>query len=256
MSPKAKKESENLGTAWFLRNLKYYLAYALIWTPIICAIFVSIFGDLAEYLRELALSLVIAEVTMTGCFWASATLSIPIQRIRVRFGLPSRVSGGLGHIFISGLFLIPSMYLGFKAATAIAPIIGIGFRAPDMGSYKTGIVIGLFSMTIFSLHLMWRDLELEKQRSLAEKSLLETETLKAKISALTAQMNPHFLFNSLNSIASLIHSAPEKAEDLTVELGNMFRRVLDASKSDTHALERELDLCRSYLEIERTRFPD
>ena len=54
----------------------------------------------------------------------------------------------------------------------------------------------------------------------------------------------------------MIQSEPNKAEDMTVELSSLYRRVLDASKKERHSLSSELDLCRSYLEIEKSRFQD
>ena len=74
----------------------------------------------------------------------------------------------------------------------------------------------------------------------------------ARIQELQSRIRPHFLFNSMNMIASLIASDPDKAEQVVVDLADLFRRVLD----DAHTmvpLREELALCRSYLALEKLR---
>src|SRR5262249_19636433 len=65
---------------------------------------------------------------------------------------------------------------------------------------------------------------------------------------------PHFLFNTLNTIASLIHSNPAGAEDTTTRLADVFRYTLRASEREHARLGDELEFLRAYLDIERTRF--
>lgn len=93
--------------------------------------------------------------------------------------------------------------------------------------------------------------------TLAEKEVKEQQLLrlktKAELEALRAKVNPHFLFNTLNSIASLIPVDPTKAEEMVQRLARLFRYTLEASNRDLIALEDELRLCREYLEIEKVR---
>ncbi len=76
--------------------------------------------------------------------------------------------------------------------------------------------------------------------------------LEARLAALQARIRPHFLFNSLNSVASLIVSDPHKAEDMVLHLCDLFRAALSDSDKP-HSLEQELELCHSYLQIEQIR---
>lgn len=78
----------------------------------------------------------------------------------------------------------------------------------------------------------------------------------AELRALRAQINPHFLFNSLNTIADLTATAPERAEQMTLRLSAVFRYVLLNSDKQFASLREELDFARSYLEIEEFRFGD
>ncbi|MEK6283859.1 MAG: histidine kinase [Acidobacteriota bacterium] len=88
-----------------------------------------------------------------------------------------------------------------------------------------------------------------------EQELNELAT-RSEVKALRAQINPHFLFNALNTLADLTHEDPQAAEATIVNLAQVFRFTLEATKRETVALGEELDFVRSYLEIERARFED
>ena len=77
---------------------------------------------------------------------------------------------------------------------------------------------------------------------------------QAREQALRARVRPHFLFNSMNSIAGLCRSDPARAEQVTLDLADLFRATF--ATSATHSLAEELELVRAYLDIEQTRFGD
>jgi two-component system LytT family sensor kinase len=85
-------------------------------------------------------------------------------------------------------------------------------------------------------------------------SRLSQQLVEAELRALRAQINPHFLFNSLNTIAALISLEPEKAEKFTVRLAKVFRYVLLHADQPLSAIDEEMDFLRTYLEIEQIRF--
>jgi signal transduction histidine kinase len=93
----------------------------------------------------------------------------------------------------------------------------------------------------------------EKERQEEHLRALATE---AELRALKAQINPHFLFNTLNTIAELIHADSEQAEATVERLAEMFRYVLNGSERGLVPLEQELAFLDGYLEIERVRFGD
>ncbi|HYR90207.1 MAG TPA: histidine kinase [Terriglobia bacterium] len=81
-------------------------------------------------------------------------------------------------------------------------------------------------------------------------------TARAQMQALQAQINPHFLFNTLNVLANLIHTNPEKAERITEELAEIFRYALESTRAEWVSLDDELRFLESYLEIEKARFEE
>src|SRR5262249_22647218 len=76
----------------------------------------------------------------------------------------------------------------------------------------------------------------------------------AELRALKAQIQPHFLFNSLNSIAALTSSDASKAREMAILLSDFLRRTLGLGEKTTVPLADELELTRTYLEVERVRF--
>ncbi|MCP4903236.1 MAG: hypothetical protein GY906_40255 [bacterium] len=86
---------------------------------------------------------------------------------------------------------------------------------------------------------------------------LEVELTQAKLKTLSSQLQPHFLFNALNSISSLIQTRQnDRAFDTVAHLAELLRSTLDLGESLTVSLAEELELVEQYLAIERVRFPD
>ena len=83
---------------------------------------------------------------------------------------------------------------------------------------------------------------------------LETQLAEARLTALQAQTNPHFLFNALNTVASLTRSNPSAAEQTVENLSEVLRTTLDRSQEPRSTLDRELAFVRAYLAVERARF--
>ncbi len=102
----------------------------------------------------------------------------------------------------------------------------------------------------------------QKTRSITRKiseqeyQLLNLEKLKSKaqLDALEAKINPHFLYNSLNSIAGLIHDKPDKAEEMTIQLSKLFRYTTGRNDDNFHTIADELEIIKAYLAIEQVRF--
>ncbi len=99
---------------------------------------------------------------------------------------------------------------------------------------------------------------LARQRDRVERARTEAQLrhqiVSAELRALRAQLNPHFLFNALNTIAALIPHEPDKAESMVVQLSKVFRHLLTHSERSFSALQEEIEFLRTYLEIEKVRF--
>jgi sensor histidine kinase YesM len=86
--------------------------------------------------------------------------------------------------------------------------------------------------------------------------LREKQLTEARLNALTAQLQPHFLFTALNTIATLVHENPAAAERVVLKLSGLMRQTLDVSPQELVPLRDELRLLASYLDVEQARFEE
>ena len=90
----------------------------------------------------------------------------------------------------------------------------------------------------------------------SREALLQQQVTEAELRALRAQIHPHFLFNSLNTIADLVVRDPVKAETMTLRLARAFRHVLKNASRSLTSVREEMEFLRTYLAIEEVRFSD
>jgi two-component system LytT family sensor kinase len=88
----------------------------------------------------------------------------------------------------------------------------------------------------------------------SREAVLQQQVTEAELRALRAQVNPHFLFNSLNSIANLVVTNPEQAETMTLRLARVFRHLLANSARPLIPLHEEVEFLETYLQVEEARF--
>jgi two-component system LytT family sensor kinase len=115
------------------------------------------------------------------------------------------------------------------------------------------IVFGVYATTLFAIILplkIWNNTRNEKKLEEQERLLMQ-----ARLQALTSQINPHFLFNTLNSVSSLIRTNQEQARLVIYKLSNILRRLLRKQDSFS-SLRDELSFIEDYLSIELVRFGD
>jgi sensor histidine kinase YesM len=120
--------------------------------------------------------------------------------------------------------------------------------------YRIGSGVFIFGLIILTYYLFesLRDLSEKK----AKEAQLESLVKETELKMLRSQINPHFLFNSLNSISSLTITDPEKARDMVVKLSEFMRYALSRKDEQPVTLQNELENLRLYLDIEKVRFGD
>lgn len=100
------------------------------------------------------------------------------------------------------------------------------------------------------------DREKESIERARREAQLVKQLVEAELRALRAQINPHFLFNSLNSVAALITAEPSAAEEMIIRLAKIFRHVLTHHDRPFSSISEEISFLETYLEIEKVRFGD
>ncbi|MGA0557077.1 sensor histidine kinase [Larkinella sp. VNQ87] len=149
---------------------------------------------------------------------------------------------------------------GFLVTTVLIVIVNIGSSLLLTGrpSFPTrsadSILSSAFSITLailgvyeaFRISFLLRQSEKEKEQ-------LKIANLQSQLEALKQQVNPHFLFNSLNSLGALIEENPAQASRFLEELSSVYRYLLRSNEQDLIALTTELDFIRSYFHLLKTR---
>ena len=132
-------------------------------------------------------------------------------------------------------------------------------------SFWMGMLLELFSPKTFGYFLIcwtimaviyaWRHNQQLKRREIAAARLQEQLT-QAQLRALQMQLQPHFLFNTLNSISSLLYDNVEAADEMLTDLSELLRKTLANIGTQTTTLREEIDFVQHYLDIEKVRFQD
>jgi two-component system, LytTR family, sensor kinase len=115
------------------------------------------------------------------------------------------------------------------------------------------LIATLTWLMVLTLSYAWRYRKEGQQRQL-EASRLKAELAEAQLHSLKSQLHPHFLFNSLNAIATLTTTDPPTAKRVVLLLSGLLRRALTDANAQEVPLAQEIEFARSYLEIEQTRF--
>ncbi len=195
----------------------------------------------------LPLALVAAPASMSGFYLARALPMTPESAVRVAGTAVSAALvtaalwAALGHLWWIGLgrLGLPDINPGPSQPALLAPLL---------------ITVGAMGYLIaLALHYVFRAYQ---QAVKTERRVLESEIAArdAELRALRAQIDPHFLFNSLNSISGLIGVDPPRARAMCQRLGDFFRDSLSLGGLGRIPLHREVALVRQYLEIEQVRF--
>jgi two-component system LytT family sensor kinase len=96
----------------------------------------------------------------------------------------------------------------------------------------------------------------ESEARAVKAAQLETRLVEARLRTLQAELHPHFLFNTLHAISSLVHSNPDAADRMISRLSDLLRLTFDGSGASGVSLQEEIEFLQKYLEIEQTRFHD
>ncbi len=157
----------------------------------------------------------------------------------------------------------PAVFYAVAMAVLAAGIIANSLR--NFGIIQNsflaahGNIIGsAFEFIIIAIALVDRFSTIEHKKNEAFREVQYAKRLvsESRLKALQAQINPHFLFNTLNTLAELVKIFPEKAEKLVVSLSRFFRYTLTASDNKMAVLGEEIEMVRTYLSIEKMRFGD
>lgn len=182
-------------------------------------------------------------------FWLAR--SFPISRTTVARHLPLLV---LGFFVIHAIHEVAYVLLERTAGMDVLPRQPLGQAVILYLTKRAAFNTLVYSAMVALVHVE----ELYRRYSERERVTLQLETklARAQLEALKIQLQPHFLFNTLNTISALLHRDPESADRVVTRLGDLLRLSLQHSGSQEVMLRQELEFLERYLEIQQTRFRD
>lgn len=149
------------------------------------------------------------------------------------------------------------MFIGIEISYGLVALI-FHDRWNFLGHYReyqfSGMLVLIVGTFIYFYHAQKARMEARlKEKELDLTKLMQLKT-QAELQTLQSKINPHFLYNSLNSIASLIHEDADKAEDMTLKLSKLFRYSINSQQDNMAAVREEMEIVNTYLDIEKVRF--
>lgn len=207
----------------------------------------------SSLLLNFRISFVYAQTIGGLAFWSASIIWDPIQRFRrlARWTLLMATFAAVaivGSLFAGLIFLV----LGWMPVSR--------YWLQFWGSMKLCIIITLLIGIAMEVHetlqsrLNQTTLKLQQQELERERAL--KAAAEARLASLQSRVHPHFLFNTLNSISSLIQEDPVRADRLVEKMAALLRFSLDSSQEGLVRLEDEIKIVSDYLEIEKARFAD
>ena len=232
--------------------------FSLLWTNLAVAVVVLILllenqiSSVRQLLNVLAYALVYANLVMLLGLLLLGRLA---QRLAPRkLPLAPAVAGCIIVVVPVGCLLVQALLM------AIGVVVPQHFWREYLATLRVSVPLAaVFGLGAF-LHASLRDRLQVTERALREKELAEERAKKlaaeARLRSLESRIQPHFLFNTLNSISSLITLDPVRAEQIVGRLAALLRASLDTSDRSLIPLREELTMTESYIDIEKVRFGD
>ena len=233
---------------WLRTNIKYATIGLAI--GVLLSLFIGLFNDRGISTRNVLLNIL---------FSLFITLSITNVIAIVQRCFTPNGNGFWKFVLIYYLCNVIGLFIGIELSYLLVSfILNVPYHFLHHASdYKFTTLISLVIGTIILLF------EFQKANASAllkakEMDLIKLNQLKtqAELQALQSKINPHFLYNALNSIVSLIHEDANKAEDMTIKLSKLFRYSINTMQENYCSVAEEVEILNTYLAIEKVRFGD
>ncbi len=179
-------------------------------------------------------------------FWLHGRLPLPHQtrgRLGQHLAAHAALAVAIGFVLTTAL-AVAELRLAGMELPSIGQLLGLVWRSGRSNVLLTALVYAVVLATATGIWLQRHAHERERQLT------------RARLLALRTQLRPHFLFNTLHAVGSLIDEEPRAAQSMIARLSDLLRASLDDGDREVVSLGAELDLVRSYLEIEAVRFED
>ncbi|MGD1946715.1 MAG: 2TM domain-containing protein [Croceivirga sp.] len=235
-----------------MKRLMTVLKWSIVITIIVAVIDIVIYGN-GDYSWEHVSRQLLIDFIFSFSLTAVNSYYYDGLELRFRWDTDPRQRlwlGALWSFVFSILTIVILRYLIYFYYTGSG--IGEFIANEDASDYVFTIVITIISILFFHAFYFYRTL----QRQEVKEQKIIARTASASFDALKNQLDPHFLFNSLNVLTSLIEEDPYQAQKFTTSLSKVYRYVLEQKNKDLVTVDEELDFARTYVRLLKMRFED
>ncbi|MBD2755347.1 histidine kinase [Spirosoma sp. BT704] len=219
---------------WFIPLLTYWVIGSRYWTE-----------------PWIFITATILNLSIAGC--CLVTLDLVTQHVISRYPNLGQTWQRVWRLIVVFMVITPCFVFGTITAYSYFHLFGYVYDPETLSIGRIALVnlianllsVGIDEST-YSLK-KWRENKLEKEQ-------LEKINIQSQLESLKNQVNPHFLFNSLNSLSSLIDEEPEKAEQFVDEMAKVYRYLLQTNEDVLTTLDTELGFIQSYYHLLKTRY--
>lgn len=215
------------------------IAWFIIWWGLQCFVIFQIFNNLSFAFIDSSISLGLILTGITIIFFVQKYSGSYISHYTTRFVFISAIIAG---VICSEKIILTEFYYGSDFAVMFNKTILIRIVVAFLQ-------ISFFSIILWFLYFIKKQTESNELKFDAENTLRQAELIK-----LRQQLQPHFLFNSLNSINALVVSEPQQARKMIQNLSDFLRGTLKKDENKNVLFSEEINLLKLYLEIEKVRF--
>jgi signal transduction histidine kinase len=241
---------------WWLRWCFFFCVWTLLGVSFALSTYLGARQDNVQISWKRILSGYLADFYLWGML--SPLIFLLARRFELRKNFPRNVLIHLGASVVLSGFVISAAsplvwYLGYVNTTR-NPTLAILWRNNAFSAYYFHQGLTIYWTTLVVAHALYYYRGLRKGE--AQTAKLTAQLAQAQLQALKMQIHPHFLFNTLNSIAALLHKDVEAADRMIARLGDFLRLTLKSSDAQIVDFEQELEFLKCYLDIEHIRFQD
>jgi signal transduction histidine kinase len=159
------------------------------------------------------------------------------------------------HIGIWAPCLLLGTFIGTEAAMGINALAFDMWHPPFFSGDHFALLTAnmMMALIFFSLTVVYVQKKKRLKQKIIENQRIQHLQTKSKLMALQSKINPHFLFNTLNTMLSLVRKSPERVETMILNLSDIYRKMLQYPEDQKISLKEEIKLVKEYLEIEKIR---
>lgn len=221
-----------------LRLIAWLIAGGFLMTPITCT---SCLHDLMRYL-------------VVSSFCAAVWIAMWFGNNFIVHWLDDKIVWTKEPLKRLGLGVIAMLVYTIGAVYILISVFRlVGFH---LGSMKGTMYFSIIATSIITLLLTARSFLFNWRQSAIDAEKLQKEGMAAKYESLKNQVDPHFLFNSLNALTNLVYDDQDKAAKFIKQLSEVYRYVLDTREKEVVSIEEEVNFLNAYLFLQQIRFGD